>query len=95
MTDLDTLRSDFEEAVAKSQAVMAEKDAAIEDVRARYGEELRSLNDDAARAQKALNDGEATAALRERYDDAVGEGDLAAAAAVKALAVTLGLELLD
>lgn len=95
MIDLDTLRSDFQEAVAKAQALMAEKDAAAADVRDRYGDDLRALNDQAARLQKALNDGEATAALRERYDAAVTAGDLAAAAEAQNLAKTLGLQLLD
>lgn len=95
MIDLDALRSDYQAAEQKAQALMAEKDAAIGDVRGRYGDTLRGLNDEAARLQKLLNDGEATAALRVRYDDAVAAGDLAAAQAAQNLAETLGLTLLD
>jgi hypothetical protein len=69
MTDIDTLRKDYEEAEFRAQALMAEKDEEIAKVRESYTDQLREANDDAAAKQKALCDAEATAALIERYPD--------------------------
>ena len=68
MTDIDTLRSDYEQAEARAQALMADKDAAIQRVRDEYGDELRAANDEAAAAQKLLCDAEAAQALVGRDD---------------------------
>ena len=68
MTDIDTLRADYEAAEQKAQKLMAEKDAAMDDIRSHYGDALRAANDEAAAAQKALCDAEAAAALVGRDD---------------------------
>jgi hypothetical protein len=57
---LDKLRADFEKAEAKAYRLTAQKD----EVR----DKLRAATEDAARAQKALNDAEAAQALADRDD---------------------------
>lgn len=68
MTDIKKLRADYEDAEAKAQKLMADKDEALAKVRDRFGGRLRKANDAAAEAQKALNDAEAAAALVGRDD---------------------------
>lgn len=68
MSTLDKLRADYEQAEAKAQKIMAEKDDAIAKIRDKYTDRLRTANDDAAAAQKRLLDAEVVEALRDRPD---------------------------
>lgn len=66
MTDISKLRSESEKAERDAQRLMADKDEALEKVRAQFGDKLRKANDRAAAAQKALSDAEAAQALAAR-----------------------------
>lgn len=77
MTDL---KKQYEEAEARAQKIMADRDEALQKVRDRFDDKLREANAEAAEAQKALNDTEAARALMDRPDG-------------RAIADALGLEL--
>jgi hypothetical protein len=53
------LQAAWQNAEAKAQAIMAEKDDAIDKVRAKYADKLRKATQDAADAQKVFLDADA------------------------------------
>ncbi len=64
----------YDAAIGKAYALQAEKDAALAKVKDKYGDKLRSANDAAAVAHKALLDAQAAGALLDRPDgEAVAE----------------------
>lgn len=65
---VDELREAWLAAEQRAQAIMAEKDAALQAVRDEYGARLRQANSDASAAQKAMLNAEASAALVGRDD---------------------------
>jgi hypothetical protein len=85
MADLKKLREEWETAEAKAIQIQGEKDKAIDDVRAKYGEQQRNAGDDAAAKQKLFLDADAAQALADR-DDLDDDGK-------RALADSLGLTL--
>lgn len=68
MTDIEKLRKASQDAEAKAQKLMAEKDDAMSKVRDRYSAKLAKATDEAAAAQKQLADAEAAQALMDRPD---------------------------
>lgn len=68
MTDIKKLKTDFEQAEAKAQKLMADKDEAIEKIRDRYGDRLRNANQDTAEKQKLWLDAQAAEGLLDRPD---------------------------
>jgi predicted DNA-binding protein (UPF0278 family) len=68
MADTKKLRAEWEKAEADAVALQNKKDAAIDKVRAEYGEKLREAVNDAAAKQKMYLDAEAAAALLGRDD---------------------------
>lgn len=68
MTRIDELRAACERAERDAQQIMAEKDAALSDVRERFNDRQHAANLAAAEAQKAWMDAEAAAALVGRDD---------------------------
>jgi predicted DNA-binding protein (UPF0278 family) len=68
MADTKKLRAEWEKAEADAVALQNKKDAAIDKVRAEYGEKLREAVNDAAAKQKLYLDAEAAAALLGRDD---------------------------
>jgi hypothetical protein len=62
------LKTAYEQAEAKAQKLMAEKDDAIDKVREKYASKLQQANQYAADAQKAWNDAVAAEALLDRPD---------------------------
>ena len=82
MTDLEALRTAFEQAEQHAQWIMAEKDAKLNEIGSVYDDRLRHANLEAAQAQKRLADAEAADALKDEPD-----GDV--------LAEALGLSLRD
>lgn len=65
MTDLETQWRDAE---THAQALMAEKDNALQKVKDHYGRQLQAANTKAAQAQKAYLNAQAADALRDRPD---------------------------
>jgi hypothetical protein len=68
MSDTKKLRGEWEQAEQKAQQLQAEKDDAIDKLRAKYTQKLRDAVDEAAAAQKRFLDAEAADALRDRPD---------------------------
>jgi hypothetical protein len=68
MTDIDKLRTEYEQAEAKAHALQADKDEAMQKVLDKYRDKMRAANAKAAEAQKAVCDAEAAAALVGRED---------------------------
>jgi len=62
------LKAAYEAAEAEAHAIQAEKDAALDALRAEYGDRQRTANQAAADAQKAYNDAQALDALMDRPD---------------------------
>jgi predicted DNA-binding protein (UPF0278 family) len=86
---IEDLRTAWQTAEAKAQAIMAEKDEAIDKVRAKYTDKLRSATQDAADAQKAFLDADAVSALADRDDGFVVAKSLGLLDAADAVGVTL------
>lgn len=68
MADIEKLRAEYEKAEAAAHKLQAEKDEAMQKARDRFFDRQRDANEKAARAQKALCDAEAAAALVGRDD---------------------------
>jgi hypothetical protein len=68
MTSTDKLREDWQKAEAEAIRIQAEKDKAIDEIRAKYGDRQRKAVDEAAAKQKVYLDAEAAAALVGRPD---------------------------
>jgi hypothetical protein len=68
MTSTDKLREDWQKAEAEAIEIQAEKDKAIDEIRAKYGDRQRKAVDEAAAKQKVYLDAEAAAALVGRPD---------------------------
>lgn len=85
MSDLKKLQADSKSAEKAAQALMAEKDEAMQKVRDKYWKRLQDANDKAAAAQKEWMDAEAAQALMDR-DELSDDGK-------RALADSLGLTL--
>lgn len=68
MSKVSDLRKKYEAAEAKAQKLQSEKDDAFAKLRTRYADKLAKAVDEAAAAQKALNDAEAADALKDRPD---------------------------
>jgi hypothetical protein len=66
--NLDKLRKASDDAHTKVHALQAEKDEAMQKVRTKYTDRLRTAIDKAAAAQKELCDAEAAGALADRPD---------------------------
>lgn len=68
--NIDKLQTDATSADEKAAKLQAEKDDAVAKARNRYTERIQKANQDAADAQKRLNDAQAVEALRDRPDAA-------------------------
>lgn len=66
----DELQKAYDEAMQNAYDVQAQKDQALEDVKAEYGEKLRAANVAAAEARQALGDAQAVDGLEGREDAA-------------------------
>lgn len=62
------LEQKWRAAEARAQKLMADKDQAIQNVKAKYAEKLQAANDEAHHAQKEYLDAMAADALRDRPD---------------------------
>lgn len=62
------LKQAWQDAEAKAQKIMADKDEAVQKIRTRFDERLRAANNKAAEAQKAYLDADAVDELRSRDD---------------------------
>jgi DNA-nicking Smr family endonuclease len=62
------LKTAWQDAEAKAHKLQADKDQALAKVRDRYADKQRKANDEAAAAQKAYLDAQATDELRSRDD---------------------------
>lgn len=71
MSDVETLRKEWQDAEAKAIKLQNDRDEALDKVRTRFNEKLTAAVDEAAAAQKAFLDAQVVDSLRGRDDGEV------------------------